>query len=214
MPKEKIFKSALYVILDLDLPYLKKDPISLTKDLISGGVDILQLRSKNFPGKSLVEIGLKIRNIIQKNDVIFIINDRVDIAQAVNADGVHLGQQDFPLNFARKILGKNKIIGLSTHNLIQIREAQKEDIDYISVGPIFKSPTKPNLKPIGIRILEKAVKISKFPIVAIGGINLENIEMVLSSGVSSIAVISAILKSKNIKKTTEIFKNYLNRYGN
>ncbi|MCM8783770.1 MAG: thiamine phosphate synthase [Candidatus Omnitrophica bacterium] len=216
MRGKNIFRHSLYAILDLDLPYLKKDPFSLTKDLICGGIDILQLRAKSLSGNYLVDIGMKIKKITKKKKVIFIINDRVDIAKAIDADGVHLGQEDLPVNLARRILGKNKIIGLSTHNLYQAKRAQLQDIDYISVGPVFKSPTKPNLKPLGIETLRKIIEIVNLPIVAIGGINLRNIQLVLSSGVESIALISAILRTREIVSKVKLFKRLITNsaYGN
>ncbi|MCM8778765.1 MAG: thiamine phosphate synthase [Candidatus Omnitrophica bacterium] len=212
MSINRIFRQALYVVLDIDLPYLRKDPLSLAEDLLRGGVDILQLRSKFSPGKYLFALGKKIKKIVRKNKAIFIINDRVDIAKIVEADGVHLGQEDLPVDFARNMLGKDKIIGLSTHNLAQARRAQRSEIDYISVGPVFKSPTKPELKPIGIEGLKKIVKISRLPVVAIGGINPDNLPEVLGCGVDSVAVISSILKSKDIVERVKVFKQLLS-YG-
>lgn len=213
MARRDLFRYSLYTILDLDLPYLKKNPFLVAKDLIRGGTDILQLRAKKCPEKYLVEIGLKIKKIAEENKVILIINNRIDIAQIIKADGVHLGQEDIPVNYARNILGKNSIIGLSTHNLFQAKRAQLLDIDYISIGPIFKSPTKPELKPIGIETLKKVKKISYLPVVAIGGINLENIHKVLSGGADTIALISAILKDKEPSVKVKLFKELLKNFA-
>ncbi|MCM8765494.1 MAG: thiamine phosphate synthase [Candidatus Omnitrophica bacterium] len=208
----KIFKPSLYVILDLDLPGLSKDPLTLAEDLCTGGVDILQLRAKNSSGKYLFEIGKKLRELTRKNKKILVINDRVDIAQAVAADGVHLGQEDLPVEYARAILGKDKIIGISTHSLAQARKAHLSKVDYLSVGPVFKSPTKPELKPLGTVFLKKIVKISRLPVVAIGGINLKNLPEVLACGVNYVAVISSILRSKDVLETVKKFKELLH-YG-
>lgn len=212
MPLKSIEKRKLYCILDLDLPYLRKDPISITADLIAGGADVIQLRSKSYPAKYIIEIGKKIRPLTQKNKVIFIANDRVDIAVAVQADGVHLGQEDLPPDVARRLLGKDKIIGLSTHSLIQARTAQNYAIDYISVGPIFRSLTKPELKAIGTETLREIAGISNLPIVAIGGIDMHNLEEVLCQGADSIAFISAILNSRGIEKKTREFKKKMNNF--
>jgi len=201
-----------YCILDLDLPYLKKGPLSITNDLICGGADIIQLRTKLTPAKYAIGIGQKIRYLTKKNNITVIINERVDIAEAVQADGVHLGQEDVSPELARRILGKDKIIGFSTHSLAQAETAQNYDIDYISFGPIFTSPTKPELKPVGVATLRKIARASNLAIVAIGGINLANIETVLSCGVNSVAIISAILKSENIRQRAREFKNRISAF--
>lgn len=214
MPRKNIKGRRLYCILDLDLPYLKKSPAYIAKNLIAGGADIIQLRTKSCPAKNFIKIGAEIGYLTRKSKVVFIINNRVDIAVAVEADGVHLGQEDLPVEDARKILGKDKIIGLSTHSLTQAIAAQNYDIDYISVGPIFKSPTKPELTPIGIETLKKIVRISNLPVVAIGGINIKNLETVFNCGADNIAIISAILSSDNIRENTRGFKTKINLFFN
>lgn len=202
----------LYCI--LDLPCLRKNPLSIAQELISGGADIIQLRAKSYSAKDIVEIGLKLVGLTRKSRRLLIINDRVDIAKAVDADGVHLGQRDLPVIFARQILGRKKIIGLSAHSLAQVRDAQNYDLNYISVGPIFKSPTKPHLSPLGLDILNRTAKISKLPIVAIGGIDLRVLKPVLASGITSVAVVSALLRANDIKQKTREFKKTISGFRN
>jgi thiamine-phosphate pyrophosphorylase len=164
------------------------------KKLIDSGAEIIQLREKFASPKDFYEDAKNAVTIANKANVKIIINDRVDIASAVKADGVHLGQDDLPPIYARKILGENAIIGFSTHTVKQAVEAVKLPIDYIAIGPIFATTTKENPdKVVGIESLKDVRKeIQDFPLVAIGGITLENVEEVLQIA-DSIALISAIL---------------------
>ncbi|MCM8819179.1 MAG: thiamine phosphate synthase [Candidatus Omnitrophica bacterium] len=192
----------------LDPFFIKEDIFKLTKEVIKLGIKIVQYRNKVEPTKKNYNDALILRKICK--NVFFIINDRIDIALAVDADGVHIGQDDLPINIARKILGKNKIIGVSTHSQKEAIIAKDDGADYISVGPIFKTSTKPNLDPVGIDLLKKIKKKIDIPIVAIGGINLENAKKVLSCGVESVCAISSIFKGnpiENVEKIQSLFKN-------
>jgi thiamine-phosphate pyrophosphorylase len=212
MPHRNIRDRRLYCIIDLDSAHLSNDPVYIARELVVSGARIIQLRSKMSSVGGIIDIGSKIQRITKKKDAIFIINDRVDIAIAIDADGVHLGQEDLPVKAARKILGKDKIIGFSTHSFFQARLAQDYPVDYISVGPVFKSPTKPELKPIGIEMLRRITKMSRKDVVAIGGINLYNLEDVLSSGVNSVAMVSAVLSYKNPGARVRVFRERINNY--
>jgi thiamine-phosphate pyrophosphorylase len=165
------------------------------KKLIDGGAEIIQLREKFASPKEFYEDAKIAVTIAKQEDVKIIINDRVDIALAVKADGVHLGQDDLPPIYARKVLGENTIIGFSTHTVKQAIEAIKLPIDYIAIGPIFATVTKENPdETVGIDGLKDVRKaIANFPLVAIGGITLENVGEVLQIA-DSIALISAVLK--------------------
>lgn len=148
----------------------------------------------------------RISRLSKKHKVIFIVNDRVDIARVSGADGVHLGQDDFPVSIARKLLGKDKIIGISTHSVKEALRAQKQKADYISLGPIFKTPTKPEYRAQGLTLIKKLRPRLRVPFLAIGGINLRNLKQVVDAGAKRVAVVRAICKSKNIAKTIRQFK--------
>ncbi len=180
------------------------------KKLIESGAEIIQLREKFATPKEFYEDAKNAVTIANKANVKIIINDRVDIASAVKADGVHLGQDDLPPIYARKILGENAIIGFSTHTVKQAVEAIKLPVDYIAIGPIFATKTKENPdETVGIKGLNDVKKaITDFPLVAIGGITSENADEVLQFA-DSIALISAILDgsiSENLRKFIESAK--------
>lgn len=164
--------------------------------LADGGATFVQLREKQRGAREFYEEAKAALSIARERNIKLIINDRVDIALALKADGVHLGQDDMPPEAARKILGEEAIIGFSTHNIRQAIEAAKMPIDYIAVGPIFGTTTKENPDPIvGLENLCRVRdEIGDFHLVAIGGINQDNFKEVLSGGADSVAVISALLE--------------------
>jgi len=203
-----VFSLRLYIILDKSL-IGRKSEVHLASRVIEGGATAIQLRDKFSDDQRLIKIGTKLREITRKNKVGFIINDRVDIALAVDADGVHLGQEDLPLKFARRLIGK-RIIGISTHSLVQAKRAEKEGADYISVGPIFRTSSKPELVPVGTAIISRIKKEVNLPLVAIGGIKLDNIKKVIARNPEGIAIASAVLKSKKIENSTLKIANLLN----
>lgn len=177
---------------------------------ISGGVDILQMREKNRSQSELKELGRELYKICSENGVKFIVNDDPVLAKELNADGVHLGQDDlkqYSLANTRKLLGQNKIIGISTHSLQQFKEANESDADYIAFGPIFPTKTKDYF--IGTEDVEEVLREAKKPIVFIGGINLNNIDILLGKGAKNIALIRAILEAPDIKKAAADFKKKL-----
>jgi len=187
----------LYVITDNK----KVENVDFCKKVIAGGGKIIQLREKDKA--KAVEIGKKLKILTEKNGVILIINDWPDVAKTINADGVHLGQKDMPIYKARKLLGRDKIIGVSTHNVKEALEAEQKGADYIGIGPIYKTKTK-NCNPVGLKIIEEVKKKIQIPFVAIGGINEDNIDEVLAAGAKNIAMISAISKENNVKEKVEI----------
>jgi thiamine-phosphate pyrophosphorylase len=190
---------SLYLVTDRS--FLKNIDLSkAVEDAISGGVTLVQLREKNISTREFYKLALKIKEVTDYYKVPFIINDRLDIAQAVDADGVHLGQSDIPLVAARKILGRDKIIGISAGTVEEAVDAQKNSADYIGIGTIFFTGTKKDIDtPIGIEGLRKIYNSISIPAVAIGGINEQNFKDVLSTGVDGISVISAILGKNDIK---------------
>ena len=172
---------------------------------LKAGVKIVQLRDKTKDITEFYKNALLIKGFTA-NKALFIINDRADIARLSRSDGLHLGQRDLPLKAARQILGSNKIIGKSCHSLKQAIKAQEEGADYISIGPIFKTPTKPEYNPVGLKLLKEARARLKIPVVAIGGINKDNIGLVKKSGAKIIAVVRAICQAKDIMKAVQELK--------
>jgi thiamine-phosphate pyrophosphorylase len=180
-------------------------PRSLEKvvlEAIQGGVNLVQLRAKTATTVEVLKQGKKLQEILKPNKIPLIINDRIDIALALKADGVHLGPTDMPFKLARKILGQNKIIGLTINNFEQAILAENFDVDYLGVGPVFQTKTKQDcITSWRIDELRKLRQISRHKLVAIGGINERNIGEVVNAGVDGVAVISAICCAKNPKQS-------------
>src|SRR3990170_7595515 len=200
MTRSRVFIPPIYPIIDSSL-IPSADTEKTATAIINGSARIIQLRAKGLLSREFLKSAFIVRKITKDRDVIFIVNDRVDIALIVDADGIHLGQDDLPANEARRLLGNDRIIGYSTHNLIEALEAVRLPIDYISFGPIF--PTKPKedvQTPKGLKLLSEVRKAVEIPIVAIGGITETNMAHVLKEGVESVAMISEILTSLDISK--------------
>ena len=195
----------LYAIIDNSLTPSVSN-IEIAKKVLAGGAGILQLRGKGLSSKELLEQAREIREITREAGAIFIVNDRADVALLADADGVHLGQDDLPIAKAREILGREKLIGLSTHNLKQAIKAEFEGADYIGFGPVFGTTTKADAEEAkGLQALREIRKSVNIPIVAIGGINIENVIDVISAGADAVAVISAIVKAGDIEGATRRF---------
>ena len=183
----------------------------MTQAVLRAGVGWVQYRDKNASRRKVYEEAIRLGDLAGKHNAVFIVNDYSDIALAVDADGVHLGQDDLPVKEARKILGKGKIIGVSTHCIEQALEAEQAGADYIGFGPVFHTSTKDAGSPRGIDLLGEIKNKVSIPVVAIGGINLENIHSVLETGVDAVAVASAILKGdieENAGRFMEIIKAF------
>jgi thiamine-phosphate pyrophosphorylase len=193
--------TGLYVILDTQVLGTKNE-IDIATKVIRGGARILQLRDKHYEKGRLLAIAQKLKDLCHKADALFIINDHLDIALAVDADGLHIGQEDLPLPLVRKELPIDKIIGCSTINLDQALKAEAEGADYIAVGAIFPTPTKKDAIVVGIEQLRQIKQEIALPIVAIGGINKSNVIEVMSAGANSAAVISAVLKQDDVEEAT------------
>ncbi len=200
----------LYFIIDSGFT---KDFVKMTKLAIDVSLKIIQYRDKTADASEMLENAIKIREITEKSDIIFIVNDNVEVAIKSNADGVHIGQKDARYEDVRKLLPK-RIIGMSVDNLEQSLLAEKMGVDYIGLGPIFPTLTKPDAgQIIGTEKLSKIVKAVQIPVIAIGGINLENLESVLNTGVNGVAIISAILGGSNPEKEIKKIKNKINKYN-
>lgn len=192
----------LYVILDTKFTK-EKDIFDCAQKALSGGARIIQLRDKSKEKEKLIPIAREIKDICNRSDALFIVNDYLDLALAVDADGLHLGQTDLPLSVARKALRIDRIIGRSTHSLEQAIQAEKEGADYIGVGSIFSTGTKENADIIGIDALRTIRQAASIPIVAIGGINSNNISQVINTGADSAAVISAIFSEDDVEQSVK-----------
>lgn len=192
----------LYLVTDRDL--LKNtDLYTAVEEAIKGGVTLVQLREKDLTTLEFYNTALNIKKVTDKYNIPLIINDRMDIALAVNASGVHIGQKDIPCTIARKILGNDKILGVSATTLSQAIKAEKEGADYIGVGAIFHTSTKQDANPVSIDMLKEIKETLSIPVVAIGGITIKNIHQLDSSNIDGIAVISDILGKEDIRLASE-----------
>jgi len=179
--------------------------ISDVKNALKAGVRIVQYRQKNKSSREMFEEALKLRRICK--DIIFLVNDRIDLALAVGASGVHLGQDDLPVAVARRLLGKKKIIGVTAHNLKEALLAQKQGADYLGISPIFSTKTKSDAgKPIGIPALKKIRARVIIPIISLGGINLENAKSVIQAGSDGICAILAVVSKDDVCREIRSFK--------
>ena len=165
----------------------------VVSEAVAGGVTMVQLREKDTSTGEFIRLACKFSDLLRPLGIPLIINDRVDVALAADADGVHIGQSDMPYEIARKLLGPDKIIGLSVENMNDLLRANELDVDYIGISPVYGTPTKTDTaEPFGLDGLRKAVELSVHPTVAIGGMNASTISDVISAGADGVAVVSAI----------------------
>ena len=197
---KKINKNCLYVI-------TKSTPklIGIVDKILQAGAGIIQYRCKKSTDLEMLSEANELSKICKKYGALLIVNDRVDLALAVGADGIHVGQNDLPTSILRKLIGEDMIIGQSTKNLDEFYKAHELGCDYLGVGPINSSETKPDLKPIGLDYASKLSRDASIPWFAIGGINLSNLDEILSKGVKKVAVSDAIITSEDPFKTTQEF---------
>lgn len=189
-----------------DLPFYE-----MINNVLRAGVRWLQYREKSLPRRQIYENALTLRQLTRTFGATLIINDHADIALAVGADGVHLGQDDLPLKEARKIMG-NRIVGISTHDLAQAKEAESGGADYIGFGPVFHTATKDAGSPKGAEAVREINKYVSIPLVAIGGINHKNVASVMRAGADAVAVATAISKG-DLTANAEKFVRFLNNYS-
>lgn len=180
------------------------DLVTAVELAIKGGATIIQLREKYISGREFYELAMEIRQVTKRYNIPLIINDRVDIALAVNADGVHVGQEDIPANVVRRIIGPGKILGVSAKTVDEALKAEKDGADYLGVGAVFPTPTKPESEAIGIGEVRRIKEAVKIPVVAIGGITRENAyEIIREAGVDGISSVSAVFAG-DIEKNTSL----------
>jgi len=203
IPESKVKQiGRLHVLTDTELQS-RFSHVELAKLAIKGGADTLQFRQKIGATREMIEICREIKRLCEDSAVTFIVNDRVDVAIASEADGVHLGQEDFPIPLARKLLGETRIIGGSAVTLEEAQECLSEGADYIGFGPVYPTTSKNDAGPVtGIEILKEVVNTISIPIIAIGGVTIENTPEVIRAGVQGIAVISAVCCQENPEQAT------------
>ena len=196
----------LYLVTDRDLS-LGRSLEEVVSEAVAGGVTMVQLREKDAATGEFVELGRRLMSVLKPLGVPLIINDRVDVALAVDADGVHIGQSDMSYADARRLLGPDKIIGLSVENFKDLEVANGLDVDYIGISPVYGTPTKTDTaEPFGLDGLRKAVQMSVHPTVAIGGMNASTIRDVMAAGADGVAVVSAICSAPSPHTAAEELK--------
>lgn len=203
--KLKLSDKKLYLVTNSDSFENEDEFLDAIALSLQGGVDILQLREKHMCARKVVKLGKKIKQLCQNYGTIFVINDRVDIAMLIEADGVHLGQDDLDVKSARELVGNNMIIGISTHAPEQAQKAMDEGADYIGVGPVFETPTKQGRVAVGLDYVNWVSQNIDIPAFAIGGIDLDNCQEVINSGATRLAVVRAIINSSNPKTSAQEF---------
>jgi len=205
--KERV---GLYVV---TADYRERTHIGMAKAAVAGGARIIQYREKKASSRVMLEAATRLRAVTAASGALLIINDRVDIALAVNADGVHLGQDDMPCRAARKLMGDGYIIGVSATNFSEAVEAAHDGADYIGLGPIYPTMSKDDAAPaMGIEGLVKVVAAVSVPVVAIGGLTADNIGGVLEAGADGIAMISAIAGAADMENETALLNDMIGRY--
>ncbi len=199
-----IEKWFLYVITDEQLGK-GRSHYEIAKLAIDGGADVIQLRDKTASGRKMYDNALKLRKLTRETGVIFIVNDRVDIGMAVDADGVHVGQKDLPAAVTRKLIGADKILGVSAETVDESLQAKYDGADYVGVGPIFEARnTKPDTSaPQGLQLLANVRNAVDLPIVAIGGLNLNNALETIRAGADCLSVISAVVSAADIRTAAQ-----------
>ena len=197
----------LYLVTDPNLS-LGRSHEYVVEQAVKGGVSIVQLREKDISSRLFFQYAEALMKLLKSLGIPLIINDRLDIALAVEADGLHIGQSDLPYGICRKLLGKDKIIGLSVETIAQAKEANDLDVDYIGLSPVFATQTKKDINtPLGLDGIKEIASFTKHASVAIGGINKENATSIIQSGADGIAVVSAIVSQEDIRAAAHELKN-------
>jgi thiamine-phosphate pyrophosphorylase len=202
--------AGLYVIIDAEA-LRGRSEVEVARQAIQGGARMIQLRDKLRPKGMLVHLARELQKVCAESDVLFIVNDYLDLAIAADTDGLHIGQEDLPFSVARNMLPADKIIGCSSATLDEAIEAEKQGADYIAVGSIFPTPSKTGTRVAGLKMLRQVKKNVSVPVVAIGGINEDNVANVINAGADAVAVISAVLGADDVKKASGRLTAIINR---
>lgn len=195
--RAQLLGARFYGILDLGYVPIHA-ALDVAAQMAEGGVQIIQLRAKDVPLLKLKPLALAMRWLLQEKNVLYIVNDHIALAREVEADGVHIGQEDGMVLDARRLLHRWQLIGKSTHSLAQAVQTAAEKPDYIAVGPIFATPTKPDYTPVGLELIGRVAARVTLPQFCIGGINLGNLDAVLTAGATRVVMVSAILQNRAI----------------
>ena len=210
MTAADLSRCRLYGILDLG--YVDSSEIAgIAEQMIDGGVDLIQVRAKARPSTEIVEIATTLRDITRRRGVPLVINDHPKITRSVQAEGVHLGQDDLSIAEAREIAGPDCVVGKSTHSVDQAIRAFYEGADYIGFGPIFATPTKPEYSPVGLEEIHKVHVAVRIPIFCIGGIKLDNLPELLAAGARRVVIVSGLLLANDIALYARSAQGLLNR---
>ena len=184
--------------------------LNTIEEAIKGGVTVVQIREKTAETLDFYNLALKVKEITTKYNVPLIINDRVDVALAIDAEGVHVGQSDMPCDVTRKLIGEDKILGVSAATIDEAKKAEKDGADYIGTGAVFPTATKDDAPSITKQDLKDVVDSISIPVVAIGGITLENASQLKDTGIAGLSVVSAIMSAENPKKASQDLLNIFN----
>ncbi len=202
------FDLTLYLVTD---PSAGEKTEEIVKEAVAGGVTMVQLREKTAGSLSFYERALRLKRVTRKAGVPLIINDRTDIMLAADADGLHVGQSDLPAAVTRRLIGPDKILGVSAHTVEEAVRAEKDGADYLGVGAVFPTATKKDAESVSYETLKEICETVSIPVVAIGGIGEHNIGKLVGSGIRGIAVVSAIMNAENPEKQSYILKNEINQ---
>lgn len=200
----------LYLVTDRKIAGDRKME-DIVKEAAEGGVTMVQLREKDICTRDFIDLAIRLKAVLKPFGIPLLINDRVDVALASGADGVHIGQSDMPYRMARALLGRDSIIGLSVENMEQVMTAESLDVDYLGVSPVFATPTKTDTaEPFGLDGLRKAAAVSSHPLVGIGGMNARTAAGVMDAGADGIAVVSAIVGAESPERASEELLRIIN----
>lgn len=200
------FDPSLYLVTDPGAGAAVPDIVA---EALRGGVTCVQLREKTADSRTFFERALLLKKLTDAHRVPLVINDRLDICLAVNAAGLHIGQSDLPASVARKLLPADTILGVSAHTVEEAKQAERDGADYLGVGAVFPTATKKDAEAVSIKILKEICKAVRIPVVAIGGIDENNVEKLAGSGIAGIAVVSTIMSAKNPLEAAERLKEKL-----
>ncbi|HVP18800.1 MAG TPA: thiamine phosphate synthase [Spirochaetia bacterium] len=203
----------LYLVTDSGL-LQGRTLVEVVEAALRGGVTAVQYREKSAPTRRMIEEARELRQLCRAAGVPFIVNDRVDVALAVDADGVHVGQDDMPAAVARRLIGKGRILGVSAVDAEEARRAEADGADYIGASPIFATPTKPDApRPMGVEGLRKLAYAVRVPVVAIGGVNANNAAAMIAAGASGVAVVSAIMAADDAEAAARAIRMAVEKWG-
>jgi thiamine-phosphate pyrophosphorylase len=202
--------TGLYVIIDAESLRGRKE-VDIARQAIQGGARVIQFRDKVRPRGMLVPISRELKKVCAASSVLFVVNDYLDLALAADADGLHIGQEDLPVSDARRMLPQDKILGCSTATVTEAVQAEKQGADYVAVGSIYKTASKTDIRPAGLKTLREVKNKVSVPVVAIGGINEDNAADVIKAGADAVAVISAVLGADDVKKASRRLTRIINR---